>query len=264
MEMTEETKWEAASDRKWQEIRYAFLQSVPVLLGYLFLGIAFGLMLQNAGYHFVWAFFCSLFIYAGSGQFVMVSLLSSGAGLLYTAIMTLFINGRHIFYGLSFIEKFKKMGKAYPYMIFSLTDETYSVLCSLKVPPHLREKKVAFYIALFDHSYWIVGSVIGCLAGQLIAFDSTGVDFSMTALFIVIVLNQWQESKSHIPALLGALSGVVFLVILGPDKFLLPALGVVAILLVVAKSKIQKEEILSSPSDPDFLSDNKEDEKHES
>ena len=118
-----------ARKNKRDYIGFAFRQSVPVMLGYIFLGIAFGLLLQNAGYDFVWAFCASLFIYAGSMQFVLVNLLTAGAGLLYTAVMTLFINGRHIFYGLSFVEKYKKMGKAYPYMVFSLTDETYSVLC---------------------------------------------------------------------------------------------------------------------------------------
>ena len=152
---------------KKKEILYAFQQSVPVLLGYIFLGLAFGLMLQNAGYHFVWAFLISLTVYAGSMQFVLVTLLSGAYGLLYTFIMTLFINGRHIFYGLSFVEKFKKMGKAYPYMVFSLTDETYSVLCSLKVPAGMDEKKVSLFIAMFDHSYWIIGSVLGAVVGQL-------------------------------------------------------------------------------------------------
>lgn len=173
-----------------QEVRFAFTQTIPVMLGYLFLGIAFGLMMQDAGYSFWWAFFSSVCIYAGSMQFVLVTLLTSGASLLYAAIMTLFINGRHLFYGLSFIEKFRGMGKRYPYMVFSLTDETYSVLCSLKVPESLDEKRVSLLISLLDHLYWVMGSVLGGMVGQFIKFDTTGIDFSMTALFVVIVLNQ--------------------------------------------------------------------------
>lgn len=142
-------------------IGFAFRQSIPIMLGYIFLGIAFGLLLQNAGYSFWWAFLTSVVIYAGSMQFVLVSLLSGGAGLVYVALMTLFINGRHIFYGLSFVEKYKKMGKAYPYMVFSLTDETYSVLCGTKVPERMDEDKVFFWISLLDQSYWVLGSVLG-------------------------------------------------------------------------------------------------------
>lgn len=220
-----------------KEVRFAFAQSVPVMLGYIFLGIAFGLMLQDAGYSFWWAFFSSVFIYAGSMQFVLVTLLTGGASLFYSAIMTLFINGRHLFYGLSFLEKFRKMGKFYPYMIFSLTDETYSVLCGLKVPQGMSEKKVSFLIALFDHCYWIMGSVLGALIGELITFDTTGIDFSMTALFVVIVLNQWLENKEHRPALLGAVIGVLCLLIFGPDKFLLPALTFIALILIGVRRK---------------------------
>ena len=218
-------------------IGFAFRQSVPVMLGYIFLGIAFGLLLQDAGYHFGWAFLSSVVIYAGSMQFVLVSLLTGGASLFYAAVMTLFINGRHIFYGLSFVEKYKKMGVACPYMVFSLTDETYSLLCSIKVPEGMEENKVFFWISFLDHCYWVIGSVMGALAGSRIGFDSTGIDFSMTALFIVIVVEQWQEQKSHFAALLGAVSGVSWLLILGPDRFILPALCSCVIVLLVVQGQ---------------------------
>ena len=220
-----------------QEVRFAFTQTIPVMLGYLFLGIAFGLMMQDAGYSFWWAFFSSVCIYAGSMQFVLVTLLTSGASLLYAAIMTLFINGRHLFYGLSFIEKFRGMGKRYPYMVFSLTDETYSVLCSLKVPERLDEKRVSLLISLLDHLYWVMGSVLGGMVGQFIKFDTTGIDFSMTALFVVIVLNQWLDSKEHRPALIGAVLGILCLLLFGPDKFLLPALTFTALVLLGVKRR---------------------------
>lgn len=231
------------SKERDNEFKFAFIQTIPVMLGYLCLGIAFGLMLQNAGYHFVWAFICSLCIYAGSMQFVLVTLLTGGVNLLYAAIMTLFINGRQIFYGLSLIDKFKAMGKAYPYMIFSLTDETYSLLCSVKIPDDLNEKKTFFLISLFNHLYWIAGSVIGAVAGQLVSFDTTGVDFSMTALFIVIVLNQWREPESHISALTGFVVGTIFLIILGPDRFLVPSLAVVSLFLIFMRERKGKKEV---------------------
>ncbi len=219
----------------WKEMRFAFTQSIPVMLGYIFLGIAYGLLLYHGGYGWVWAFLTSLTIYAGSMEFMLITLLTSGAGLLYSAVMTLFINGRHIFYGLSFVDKFPKMGKAYPYMVFSLTDETYSVLCNLKVPEGYSEKRISLMIAMMDQSYWVAGSVLGNLVGLWITFDSTGIDFAMTALFVVIVLDQWMENKEHSPALIGAGVGILCLVFLGADKFLLPALTITSLILLGRK-----------------------------
>ena len=219
-------------------IVFAWKQTIPVMLGYIFLGIAFGLLIQNAGYNALWAFLISVVVYAGSMQFVLVTLLTSGAGLLSAALMTLFINGRHIFYGLSFVEKYKKTGKAYPYLVFSLTDETYSVLCGTKIPEGMEEKKVYFWISFLDQCYWVAGLVIGALAGSYITFDSTGIDFSMTALFIVIVVEQWQETKSHFPALLGAVCGILWLVVLGPDRFILPALCSCVVILLLVRRRI--------------------------
>lgn len=209
---------------KYKHIGFAFGKTIPVMLGYLFLGMAFGLMLQDAGYSFLWAFLISVTVYAGSMQFVLVTLLTGGVSLVYAALMTLFINGRHIFYGLSFVEKYKKMGRAYPYLVFSLTDETYSVLCGTSVPEGMDEKKVFFWISFLDHCYWISGSVLGGLAGQYITFDLTGIDFCMTALFVVIVIEQWQEKETHISTIIGAVSGIAFLLLFGAERFILPAL----------------------------------------
>lgn len=230
------------NSKKFKTLRFAFLQSVPVMFGYLFLGAAFGILLEKAGYNYIWAFFTSLTVYAGSLQFVIVTFLSAGAALTTVALMTLFINSRHIFYGLSFIEEFKKTGKVYPYMIFSLTDETYSVLCSLKVPDGLNKNTVMFLIALLNQSYWIIGSVLGSLAGQMIPFDVTGIDFSMTALFVVIFLEQWKTSKTHLPALIGFACSILFLFLLGPDKFLLPSLIAAVLFLSVCKPFIKIQE----------------------
>ncbi|MCM1568584.1 MAG: AzlC family ABC transporter permease [Roseburia sp.] len=220
-----------------KEVSYAFKQSLPVMLGYLFLGMAYGLLLQHAGFGPVWAFITSLLIYAGSMQFVLVSFLTEGVSLVYAAVMTFFVNGRHIFYGLTFIEKFRQMGRAYPYMVFSLTDETYSVLCDLKAPEGMNEKKTLFWVSLFDHGYWVLGSVLGGVAGEIITFDTTGIDFSMTALFVVIVVNQWLEHKEHRPALVGLAAGILCLLCFGADRFLLPALCVAAVILLGVRKR---------------------------
>lgn len=220
-------------------VRYAFMKSLPVMFGYIFLGIAFGVLMQQAGFPVWMSLLISLIVYAGSMQFVLVTLLSSGASVLLTAAMTLLINSRHIFYGLSFVEKFKTMGRRYFYMIFSLTDETYSVLCSVRPEDKTDKKQAMFLIALFDQAYWVAGSVIGAAVGGLLPFDTTGIDFSMTALFVVIFLEQWLDAKTHIPAVVGLVSGISFLLLLGPDNFILPSLVVTVTILLLCRRKIE-------------------------
>ena len=221
-----------------QTVRFAFYKTIPVLLGYLFLGLAFGLLLQEAGYSFWWALLSSGIVYAGSIQFVLVEFLSGGTGLLTVAVMTLLINSRHAFYGLSFVEKFRKM-KTYPYMIFSLTDETYSLLCSLKVPEGIDEKKAMFLIALFDQLYWVAGSVLGAALGQVLPFDMTGIDFAMTPLFVTIFVDQWREAKSHLPAIVGLCSAAVCLLIFGGSNFILPSLIITVGILMALRGRLE-------------------------
>ena len=238
-------------DRK--ALAAAFPVTVPVLMGYLAIGIAFGLMLQEIGYNFIWAFFMSLTIYAGSGQYLGVTLLATAAALGTVAVMTLLINFRHLVYGLSMLEKFRGMGIRKLYMIFSLTDETYALLSSAQAPVGVNPKNFYFAIALLDHAYWILGSVIGAVAGALIPIDTQGIDFAMTALFVVIAIDQWKAYKNHFPALLGAAATVVFLIvvggILGPESqqnLLLVSLGVIVVVLLVMRDRLdekKKEEV---------------------
>ena len=217
----------------------AFPVTVPVLMGYLAIGMAFGLMLQSAGYGVAWAFLMSLTIYAGSGQYLGVSLLASGAPLTQVAFLTLMINFRHLVYGLSMLEKFRGMGPRKLYMIFSLTDETYALLSSAQAPADVREHDFYFSVALLNHSYWIAGSVIGSLAGAALGFDTTGVDFAMTALFLVIAVGQWRAAGSHLPALLGGAATLVSLLLVGAEDMLLPALGVIVFALALLRSRLE-------------------------
>lgn len=220
-------------------VYFAFKMSLPVLFGYLFLGSAFGIMLYEAGYNWLWAILISLVVYAGSGQFLLVSMLASHASLSDIAIMTFFVNSRHIFYGISFIEKFRSYGWRYPYLIFSLTDETYGVNSSFStVPSDVNEGDARFLIGLFDHIYWILGSIIGSLAGQLIKIDFTGIDFSMTALFTVIFIDQMRASKSKAPGIIGIFCAIICLLIFGADKFLLPSLIVTVAILLAGKNRM--------------------------
>lgn len=221
--------------------RPAFAVTIPVLCGYLFIGFAFGVMLRDAGFAPSWAFLSSLTIYAGSGQYLLVSLLAANASLVTVAVMTLLLNCRHIFYGLSFLETFHQMGRKKWYMIFSLTDETYSLLCSLNTPEGIDPNAMRFWIALLDHSYWIFGSVIGAVIGGVLPFDSTGIDFAMTSLFTVIFVEQWMSARCHIPAFLGLGAAAISLAILGPDNFILPAMIAICVMLVALRGKLAKE-----------------------
>lgn len=228
---------------KKETLKFALKKSLPVLFGYLFLGSAFGIMLYEAGYNWIWAVFISLIVYAGSGQFLLVSLLADGASIPTAALMTLFINSRHMFYGLSYIDKFRKGGWRYPFMIFSLTDETYSVNTSIeKVPETVDETKARYLIGLFDHIYWIAGSLIGSVAGQSIPIDFTGIDFSMTALFVVIFIDLLLEQKERkkIAGFIGIICAILCLIIFGADKFLLPTLIITVAILSGAKPYFSK------------------------
>lgn len=183
--------------------RYALLRTLPVMAGYLVLGLGFGGLLQSKGYGLGWALAMSLLVYAGSMQYVAVDLLAGGASLIAAALMTLTVNARHLFYGISMVERYRDAGPAKPYLIFSLTDETYSLVCSGEVPEGVDRRGYFFLVSLLDQLYWVAGSAAGALVGSLLPFDSTGIDFSMTALFLVVMTEQWRASRDHTPALVG-------------------------------------------------------------
>ena len=224
-----------------QELRFAWKHTLPILFTYVFIGIAFGVQMAEAGYSAVWSVASAFFIYAGSLQIVMVSLLRQGVPLLTMAAITFFLNARHFFYGIAFIDRFRKMGWRYPYMVLTLTDETYSILCSIKYEPQLNEDKAAFYIALLNHVYWMVGCLVGGCMGQMLPWDMTGIDFCATAFFLVVVLDQWQQCSSRIPAWTGLVCALVFYFLLGPDRFLIPALSASMIALALLRGPVTRE-----------------------
>ncbi len=227
-----------------KELRFAVKNTVPIFFTYLFIGIAFGILMSDAGYSVLLTTASSLFIYAGSMQLVMVPMMASGASLLSLAVMAFFVNARHVFYGIGFIEKFRRMGWRSPYMILALTDETYSVLCSVKYDEGLDQARASFLIALLNHSYWIFGSFVGACAGRFLQFDMRGIDFSATALFLVVVVNQWRQYRSRLPFLTAAVSALGFYLLLGKEYFLIPTLvSCLAGLLLLRKPVEQREGI---------------------
>lgn len=220
-----------------QTIKQAFYRSVPVLAGYVVLGTGFGILMRNAGYGVFWAAAMSIFIYAGSMQYVGVGLISGGASVLSTAITTFMVNARHLFYSISMVGKYKRSGKYKPYMIFALTDETYSLLCDGKAPEGVEPDLYRFFVSLFNHCYWVAGSIIGSLIGTVLPFSTAGIEFSMTALFVASFTEQWLTTKDHIPAITGLVSTLLSLIIFGRENFLIPAMLLITLVLTLLRKR---------------------------
>ncbi len=223
-----------------KSVSAAFVSSIPIMAGYIMLGMGFGILLAEQNYSPLWALLMSVTMYAGSMQYVAVDLLASGATLINTAIMTVMVNARHLFYGISMIDKYRGAGKKKFYMIFGLTDENYSLLCDAKVPEGADKHTYGFFVTLFDHCYWITGCVLGAVIGTVVPFDFAGVEFVLTALFVAIFTEQWLSTKDHVPALIGVFSTLLCLIIFGSENFLIPAMIVITLALTALRF-IRKE-----------------------
>lgn len=221
-------------------LKIAFIDTIPVLTGYLLLGFGFGIVLKSAGYGIPLAFLMSLFIFSGSMQYVAVGLLAGGASLVTVALTTLMVNARYLFYGISMLKKYKSVGKRKPYLIFALTDETYSLVCREKAElPQEEQIRYCTYVSALNHVYWVTGALLGAVVGTLVHFNSEGIDFVLTALFVTVFLEQWMTTKNHTPALIGLGASVVCLLIFGSESFLIPAMLVIALLLCLQKEGTQ-------------------------
>lgn len=219
-------------------LRAAFPATIPVLTGYLCIGMAYGLLMANAGYGIFWALLLSLLCYAGSMEFVAVSLLTAGFDPVQALLMALMINARHAFYGLSMLEKYRGTGWARPFLIFSLTDETFSLVSTLEPPDGVTRRDFYFWISLLDYLYWQVGSVLGALIGGLLPFDTTGLDFALTALFIVLFLEQWRKRENRPAALIGLGCTAVSLAVVGADRLVIPAMVLILAVLLGGRNKL--------------------------
>ncbi len=224
-----------------QAFRKAFPYTIPVLTGYLFIGIAFGVMYAEKGYSFLWAILMSSLVYAGSAQYLAVNFFVPGISFLQVIFLIFMVNVRHVFYGVSLLERFNRLGKSRWYMIFALTDETYSLLCTTKVPEDVEESKFLLAISIMNHLYWVLGSAIGGIAGDLLPINSEGIDFAMTALFVVIFVEQWMERKNRIPELIGVSVAIISLLTFGTSSFVLPAMIAIIFVLFVARKRLDEE-----------------------
>lgn len=222
-------------------VRQALIRSVPVMAGYVVLGVGFGILLRGAGYGVGWSFAMSLLIYAGSMQFVGVSLLAGGASLLAAALTTVMVNARHLFYSISMIGRYQN-AKYKPYLIFALTDETYSILSDGSAPEGADPDLYRLLVSAFDQCWWVTGSVLGSLLGAVIPFSTQGIEFSMTALFIASFTQQWLTAKDRLPALTGLLGTLACLLAFGPERFLIPAMLLITLVLTLLRPRLGRRE----------------------
>lgn len=210
---------------------YALPKTIPVLVGYLFLGAAYGILMQVNGFGIVWTAVSSVLIYAGSLQYLEVTLLAGLVNPIYAFLMGLMINARHLFYGISLLNKYRDVKRGKFYLIFALTDETFSVICQEEVPETFEQDQVFFWITFLDQLYWVIGSVIGAFVGSFLHFNTQGLDFALTALFVVIFTEQWKSQKDHRPAWIGLFGSAICLGIFGASSFIIPAMIVILLAL---------------------------------
>ena len=224
---------------KTNALKAAFPHTIPVFTGYLVLGISYGVLMTASGFPFWIPIVTSLAIFAGSMEFVLVNLLLSGFNLLQAFMMTILINARHLFYGLSMLDRYKGMGLKKLYLIFGLTDETFSINCSMDPPADVDRGLFYLFVTLLDHSYWFLGATLGGLFGSILHFNTEGLDFVMTAMFVVIFLEQWKKDSNHLSALIGVVLPVICLILFGADSFMIPAMIAILLGLTIARKPLE-------------------------
>lgn len=222
-------------------IKQAFLSSLSVMAGYIVLGMGFGILLQDKGYTWPWALLMSVVIYAGSMQYVAVELMAAQAPLITVAAMTLMVQIRHLFYGITLVKKYENAGKYKPYMIFGVTDEIYSLISRPELPDKIEEYKYYFYLTLLNHSYWVIGDILGVLVGKSFVFDSNGVEFAMTALFLAIFVEQWESEESHLSAVTGIVITAICRLLFDADIFLIPSMIGITAAMFLEKRQLGKQ-----------------------
>ncbi|MGB4660851.1 MAG: AzlC family ABC transporter permease [Mobilitalea sp.] len=217
-----------------------FLCTIPVMAGYIVLGAAYGILMDSKGFSILWSLLASVFIYAGSMQFVTIALLSASFDPLSAFLMTLAVNARHIFYGISMLHKYRGTGNLKPYLVFSLTDESFSILCSTNPPQDTEPKWFYFFISFLNQMYWITGTILGGILGSLMTFNTKGLDFVLTALFVVILIDQWKSTANHYPAIIGIASAIFCRLIFGAGNFIIPSMILILLLVTVFRTRMEK------------------------
>lgn len=218
----------------------AFPYTLPIFAGFWFLGITYGVYMNVSGFSFLYPMIMSLSIFAGSMEFVAANMLLGAFNPLAALLMTLMINARHLFYGISMLDKFKNTGKKKFYLIFGMCDETFSINCSTNIPKDIDKGWFMFFVTLLNHIYWFTGSTLGGILGSLVHFNTKGLDFVMTAMFTVIFTQQWLSEKNHFSSVLGVLVSLLCLVIFGRDNFIVFSMIIILLALSFAKNLQRK------------------------
>jgi 4-azaleucine resistance transporter AzlC len=243
--MTNKINWQVNSlVSKKAALLAALPYTLPVFTGYIVLGAAYGILMDSKGFSLLWILVASVFVYAGSMQFVTVALLAVGFDPFGAFLMTLAVNARHLFYGISMLDQYRGIGRMKPYLIFSLTDETFSIVCSAKPPEDVDRKWFYFFISLLDHIYWIVGSLLGGILGGLLPINTKGIDFVLTALFVVILINQWKSATNHVPAIIGIASAILCRILFGPSDFIIPSMICILFFVTVFRTPMERGKML--------------------
>ena len=230
-------------NNKVKALKAAFPHTIPIFTGFIFIGIAYGVLMESKGYGFLWSLFFSMVVFAGSSQYVAITFLTSAFNPVYALLMSLMINARHLFYGISLIDKFKDAGKLKPFLIYGLCDETFSVVCSAEPPEDVDKNWFMFFITLLNYSYWALGSMLGGIIGSMVTFNTKGLDFVLTALFVVIFIGQWKSQKDHRPALTGVICSLICLIAFGPNNFIIPSMIAMLSVLTILKKQKDKNEL---------------------
>lgn len=221
-------------------LRAAFPYTIPIFAGFWFLGLTYGIYMNVSGFSFLYPMLMSLTIFAGSVEFITVNLLLGAFNPLQALFLTLMVNARHLFYGLSMLDKFRGLGWKKVYLIFGMCDESFSINYTAQIPPDVDRGWFMFFVTLLNHFYWFSGSTLGGIFGGLIQFNTEGLDFVMTAMFVVIFLNQWEKEKQHYSGIIGLAVPLVCLVLFGSGSFLLPSMACILVLLLVLRKPIER------------------------
>ena len=219
-------------------VKAAFPHTIPIMTGYLAVGMAYGVLMASKGYGFLWAGFVSAFAFCGSMQYVAITLLTTAFDPLQAFVLSLMVNARHLFYGVSMLGKFRGMGGVKPILIYTLSDETFSIVSSVEPPEGVARKGFYLAVSLLNYSYWAVGSVIGSVAGRFITFDTTGLDFALTGLFVVLFIEQVKNPQNRVSGIIGLVCTAAALAVFGADQLVIPAMLLILAVLLIGRKKL--------------------------
>ncbi len=227
-------------NRKWKAFKTAFPYTIPIFAGFWFLGLTYGIYMNVSGFSFVYPMVMSLTVFGGSLEFLAVSMLLSKFAPMQTFIMVLMVQARHLFYGIAMLERFKGMGLKRFYLIFGMCDETFSINYAAKIPEDVDRGWFMFFVTLLNHFYWFSGATLGGIVGSFLTFNTEGLDFVMTAMFVVIFLEQWMKEKRHDTAYIGLAASFVCLMLFGADSFLVPSMVCIVVGLTFMRKRIER------------------------